>query len=216
LRLTVDQLAATPATISADDLAPRVEQQSVDIASMKNEMQELAGALRGVTLVDAHAPAGAAHVDHTADIVKLKDELANLSVAMRDIASRPELRTHGLAAAAREAPAGATTLEIARLRADLSELRASVNAPPAVTFAVDEEVRSALAEVRVDIEYLRRAVAAVTGGERAPGAPGAPAVAPAETSESTVRELRELRGVVKTLVLLVSRTLEKSTPAQAA
>ena len=128
LRGSVDKLLSEPRPEAAPDLSPRVEEQSRDIGALKDEMAALAKAMRGAAGVGlAPLNVGAAPVvDNGADISTLREELNRLSVAMREIAAAPALKARPAAAAA--APVESGTREIAKIRADISELRAALDA----------------------------------------------------------------------------------------
>ena len=128
LRGAVDKLMSDPRPEAAIDLSPKVEAQSRDIGELKDEMAALARAMRGaagVGVAGTNEQAGPI-VDYSADISTLRQELNRLSVSMREIASAPALQSRPAAAVA--APAEAGTREIAKIRADISELRATVEA----------------------------------------------------------------------------------------
>ena len=128
LRGSVDKLLSEPRPEAAPDLSPRVEEQSRDIGALKDEMAALAKAMRGaagVGLAAASEPSGPV-VDYGADISTLRQELNRLSVAMREIADAPALKARPTAVAA--APSEAGTREIAKIQADMAELRAALEA----------------------------------------------------------------------------------------
>ena len=209
LRGSVDKLLSEPRPEAAPDLSPRVEEQSRDIGALKDEMAALAKAMRGaagVGLAAASEPSGPV-VDYGADISTLRQELNRLSVAMREIADAPALKARPTAVAA--APSEAGTREIAKIRADISELRAALDAAreeaaakaadkpaPAPTEAGTREI----AKIQADMAELRAALEASRGEAAAratekPAAPAAPAGTPFDRMEliKTRTEMARMR-----------------------
>jgi hypothetical protein len=152
MRATMDAHVSRTAAVAAPvDLTPKVDEQAREIVALKDEMANLAKALRGTTVGDAPDA-----VTNALDIAKLKSELTELSVAMRNIAALPAMNARAAAPApVVGAPSQSDTREIAKIRAELSELRALVQVPrdvPVEKPVVEE--RTSVIKMRFDESQL--------------------------------------------------------------
>lgn len=171
-RATIDRLISEPRPEPLADLTPKVDAQSRDIAGLKMEMAQLAKVMRGMANAAASAPASPGPVaDHSADIAELKQEMTRLSVSMRDIAATPALQNRHSAPAAAQS-SEAFTRDIAKIRAELSEVRATQDAlRTEIQSDSAGDARSLQARLRADLADLQSALQVI---REAPGTPGAP------------------------------------------
>ncbi len=223
MRSAVDRLSNASTVPAPADFAPRLEAQGSDIAALKQEMAALSKTLRSTL----SAPSGGVSAaladlapaqDHTDDIAVLKREMASLSVAMREIAASPAMRSQP---AATLAPAPEMlTRDIAKVRADVSELRAAMEAlqstpngrapTPLVDYSLDiadlrDRVEGALDNAPNErlLEFANAigALRAEMGALKAQRG--------ATLDQAVQRELVELRGAVKTMIAMLSKTLNE-------
>ncbi len=125
VRLAVDTLCAAPVAARLDGVVGQAAKAASDVATLKIEMNALAKAMRDMTAV-SH---GDVTANHVADIIEMKAEMSRLSVVMREIADQV-MRT-GSQIAPRSGQSAtveaAETLQMARMRADIAQLRAAVD-----------------------------------------------------------------------------------------
>ncbi len=257
LRATVDRLASGSAFNAAPaEIVPKVDEHARDIAGLKDEMANLARALRGATASVEPGAGPVGSIDYANDIAALKTEMIELSATMRNIAATPALSARSNAVAATQPEAG--TIPLAKMRAEIAELRASVQASREGAAAggqgfdcasdiaflkreladVRANLESSLANVpqdrilefvdglgslRVDAAELKERIRAVAtlaeSSDRdikqirvrslAPGDPQPATIAIAAADPRLAAQLEELRGAVKTLILLVSKTVSR-------
>ncbi len=192
LRGIVDTAVSAPRPDAIKELAPAVEANASDIASLKSEMRDFARALRGAATGDVGNAAPNA-IDHSDDIAFLREEFASLSASMREMSASPAMRATPVAASA--APE-TFTREIAKIRADISELRAAIGtksvAPAPWLDGGDSAtgLQSARPGLRADIDVSREIVRTALPPQAA-------------------REIDDLRNAVRTLIVLVSKTLNR-------
>lgn len=151
LRNTVGKIAVASPAASLEAIAGKTETAVCDIAGLREEMNSLSKSMRGLT---SGTPAESA--DHSADIAAMKSEMTKLSVAMRNMAGEMPK------SAARSAPAAATgadTFQLAKIKADIAQLRADVDVQQGGdSAAAPMAKRDELAVLRAEITQLSAAL----------------------------------------------------------
>ncbi len=225
LRGEVAALAGTRAAL-AEEVAAAVERQATDIAALMEDVAALDKSLRGAAL--ARAPVAVA-VDHSLDIARLRDELAELRRRQGEAAETPRadappaedetLRSYvadlgeavvalqdRLQAGPSSAPGAddtALSASVARLRDDIDLIQAQAAGDRLNEYA------DAIEALRSDVGRLHEAMRAMS---EAPPQAYPPAREPAPANDLAA-EVDDLRGAVKSLILIVSRALNRDVAA---
>ncbi len=191
VRAELDDLAAITADLGENPGA-RAREIASDVAGLKGEMASLGEAMREITnKAYAEAP------NFSADLAHMKAEMLKLSVSMREMSQ--ELPKTQAAAAKAPPPAEAAareTMQLARIKADIAQLRAAMEHRPVLAAApaagASPEISTLRGEIAGVHDSLSRGLAELRAGFEE-------LVSATETGEGAAGHAREIAAEVASL-----------------